>query len=186
MRGQRWPDATSIRLAQEAIERGDTLALGSRRLRYTAEFFGLALPPVDASLTPRQRAAHWNWTQRRERLGPSGFSPQGRHALRLNLVSAAIAKKRIPLSKTCSRGHKWTTETTRMTSKGRSCRLCEKLVRDEKTRKRLEWLQRKEQIEAARAYMLEVGRRSNMDPTSTYWRDRYVAARERWQALKAA
>jgi hypothetical protein len=186
VRGKRWPNADTIRAAQEAVERGDSLALQSRRLRYVTEFFGLTVAMRPADVTPRQWAARWNWAQRRERLGPSGFSPQGQHALRLNLVSAAIAKRRIPLSKTCRRGHKWTAQTTRMTRKGRSCLLCETLVRAERARSRREWIGRKEQIAAARAYMLDVGRRSNMDPSSTYWRDRYVAARDRWQKLKRA
>jgi hypothetical protein len=184
VRAKRWPESATIRDATAALERGDTLALQSRKLRYVTEFFGIVLPMVDASQTPRQRAARLNWTRRREELGPTGFSEQGHHALRLNLVQAQTVKRRKPKATHCGRGHKWTSDNTRMTSKGRTCRACEVLVRHEKIEKRRAWLARKEQVEAARAYMLEVGVRSDQNPTSAYWRDRYVAARARWQKLK--
>lgn len=186
LRSMRWPCAQKIRAVAEALERGDSLALAGRRLAYVTEFFGLPTPPRPADATPRQWAARNNWARRRETFGKSGFSAEGTLALRLNLVQAAIVKARTPKRSHCRRGHKWTVENTRQTPKGRSCRACEVVVRAEKNRRRSEWLDRKAAIAEARQQMLEVGRRSDMDPASKYWRDRYVAARGRWQKLKQA
>jgi hypothetical protein len=117
------------------------------------QFFGLPMPMIAEGLTKRQAAARAIWDRRREVYGETGFSDRGRHALRLNLVSAVIAKEKEIKSKTCRRGHLWTAETTRLTGKGRSCRLCEKLTRGQrKVKKQLLAHLKKLKIEAAKVH----------------------------------
>ncbi len=184
LRNMRWPSAATIRAAAEALASGDTLALAGRRLQYVSQFFGLSLLPRPADVTPRQWAARQNWVRRRLIFGANGFSPEGEHALRLNLVQAAIVKQRAPKSTHCRRGHRWTTENTRVTAKGRSCRACEQLVRAERARRKLAARKATTVLADIRERMIAVGIRSHQDPASDYWRQRYVALRSRWRALK--
>lgn len=181
----RWPSASTIRQLRAAIEAGESLKLGSRRLRYAVSFFGIATVPRPANISVRQWAARQNWARRKERLGESGVSEKGRHALMLNLVSADIAKRRIPKPTHCQRGHKWTAENTRRTSRGRSCRACERIGRGQRRLQRLELRRRQSQIREALKQMKLAGIKNHQDPASAYWRDRYVAARDRWQRLKS-
>lgn len=184
-RSMRWPSSATIQAAQAALEAGHSDALASRRLSYVTEFFGLPTPPRPVDVTPRQWAARSNWVRRREKFGANGFSAAGQHALRLNLVQAAIVKERAPKSTHCRRGHKWTVESTRITEKGRSCRTCELLVRADRTRKRLAARKAATVLADLREDMIAAGIRCHQDPTSDYWRSRYVAIRSRWRALKA-
>jgi hypothetical protein len=184
LRGMRWPSPATIRAAAAALASGETLALAGRRLQYVSQFFGLSLLPRPADVTPRQWAARQNWIRRRTIFGANGFSAKGEHALRLNLVQAAIVKQRAPKSTHCRRGHRWTTENTRVTAKGRSCRTCERLVRAERVRRKLAARKAVTVLADVREQMIAVGIRSHQDPTSAYWRQRYVALRSRWRALK--
>lgn len=184
-RNMRWPSAATIRAAAAALAAGDTLALAGRRLQYVSQFFGLPLLPKPADVTPRQWAARQNWVRRRLNFGANGFSPEGEHALRLNLVQAAIVKQRAPKSTHCRRGHRWTTGNTRVTAKGRSCRACEQIVRAERARRKLAARKASTVLAEVRERMIAVGIRSHQDPASDYWRQRYVALRARWRALKA-
>ena len=182
----RWPAASTIRAAAAALAAGDTLALSSRHLRYVSEFFGLALLPRPAGVTPRQWAARQNWVRRRESFGPSGFSETGEHSLRLNLVQARIVKRRRPKSRHCRRGHLWTPANTRLTQKGRSCRACEQIIRAQRARRRQVARQMETRVAELRQRMIDVGVRAHQDPSSAYWRQRFVAIRERWQEMRDA
>ena len=184
LRGMRWPSAATIRAAAAALASGQTLALAGRRLHYVSQFFGLSLLPRPADVTPRQWAARQNWIRRRKVFGANGFSPKGEHALRLNLVQAAIVKQRAPKSMHCRRGHRWTIENTRVTAKGRSCRTCERLVRAERARRKIAAKKAVTVLADVRERMIAVGIRSHQDPASAYWRQRYVALRSRWRDLK--
>ena len=183
-RRMRWPSASTIRAAADALALGDSLALASRKLRYVSAFFGLSLPPRPADVTARQWAARQNWVRRREVFGETGFSKEGELALKLNLVQAAIMKQRRPKPRHCRRGHRWTAQNTRMTTRGRSCRACELIVRGQRRHRRLVERQAAEQLAALRRDMIQVGIKSQRDPQSRYWRDRYVAIRERWLDLR--
>ena len=185
-RTMRWPAATTIRAAAAALASGDTLALSSRHLRYVSEFFGLPLLPRPAGVTPRQWAARQNWVHRRESFGPSGFSETGEHSLKLNLVQARIVKRRRPKSRHCRRGHLWTPENTRVTKKGRSCRACEQIIRGMRARNRLMAQRLEKQVTDLRQQMIELGVRAHQNPSSAYWRHRFVAIRERWQEMRQA
>ena len=184
LRGMRWPSAATIRAAAAALASGQTLALAGRRLHYVSQFFGLSLLPRPVDVTPRQWAARQNWIRRRKVFGANGFSAKGEHALRLNLVQAAIVKQRAPKSTQCRRGHRWTIENTRVTAKGRSCRTCERLVRAERVRRKIAAKKSVTVLADVRERMIAVGIRSHQDPTSAYWRQRYVALRARWRDLK--
>jgi hypothetical protein len=179
----RWPSAETIRAAQQALEAGETLQLGGRRLGYVSSFFGLQTAPVPAGLTPRQYAARQTWAKRREKFGDSGFSNTGHVRLRLNLVSAMIAKEKISRSRTCGRGHVWTSETTRMSAKGRSCRTCERLVWSQRKLREREQKAKVEQITALRKTLIDVGIRANQDVESQYWRDRLTSLTKEYRKL---
>jgi hypothetical protein len=159
------------------------LPLCGRRLSYCAEFFDLVTAVRPPELSARQWAARCNWERRREVFGPKGFSAAGEHALRLNLVQASVVKARAGKSTTCRRGHFWRPETTRVTSKGRSCRLCERIVRGQRVRARKARAARAAAIAAARAAMIQVGIEMHRQPRSAYWRARYQAAHARWVRL---
>lgn len=182
----RWPSPSAIRQTRAALERGDSLALAGRQLQFCTSFFGLALPAVPAGLSARQWAARQNWVRRREAFGPTGFSAPGLHAMRLNLVNASIRKAREPKARACGRGHTWTRETTRLTRRGRSCRVCEKLLRDQRRwrRGRLPALRR--EFARARDAMIRAGVRAHRAPESAYWRARAVATRQRFRDLRTA
>lgn len=180
----RWPSVSTIRAAAAALASGQSLALASRKLRYVSEFFGLSLPPRPADVTARQWAARQNWIRRREVFGETGFSKEGELALKLNLVQAAIVKQRRPKARHCRRGHRWTAENTRMTARGRSCRACEQIMRGKRRFQRLAERQVAERLAELRRDMITVGIRAQRDPASAYWRDRYVAIRERWLDLR--
>lgn len=182
-RAPRWPSRATIRAARRALEAGATLALAGRRLTYCSDFFGLSTSIRPAGVSPRQWAARQNWIRRREIFGTNGFSAKGEHALRLNLVQAAVVKARAPRSAKCRRGHAWRPETTRITAKGRSCRLCERIVRGQRTLARKARAARAAAIDEARRGMIHVGIEMHRQPLSAYWRDRYQAAHARWVAL---
>jgi hypothetical protein len=183
-RRMRWPSASTIRAAAAALASGESLALASRKLRYVSAFFGLSLPPRPADLTARQWAARQNWIRRREVFGETGFSKEGELALKLNLVQAAIVKQRKPKSRQCRRGHRWTAANTRMTARGRSCRACEQIMRGLRRYQRTVERQAAERLAELRRDMIAIGIKAQRNPSSAYWRDRYVAIRERWLDLK--
>lgn len=180
----RWPSMSTIRAAAAAVAAGDSLALASRKLRYVSAFFGLSLPPKPAELTPRQWAARQNWVRRREVFGETGFSKEGELALKLNLVQASIVKQRKPRSRHCRRGHRWTLDNTRMTTRGRSCRACEQIIRGQRRIKQVMKRQVADRLASLRRDMIAVGIKAQRHPDSAYWRDRYVAIRERWFDLR--
>ena len=183
-RSMRWPSASTIRAAAAALASGESLALASRKLRYVSAFFGLSLPPWPADVTARQWAARQNWIRRREVFGETGFSKEGELALKLNLVQAAIVKQRKPKARQCRRGHRWTAANTRMTTRGRSCRACEQIMRGLRRYKRVVERQAAERLAELRRDMITVGIKAQRNPSSAYWRDRYVAIRERWLDLR--
>ena len=185
-RQMRWPSVSTIRAAAAALASGDTLTLASRKLRYVSAFFGLSLPPRPADVTARQWAARQNWVRRREVFGATGFSKEGEFALKLNLVQAAIVKQRKPKARQCRRGHRWTAENTRLTTRGRSCRACEQIVRGQRRQKLIVERQSAERLASLRRDMIAVGIKAQRHPESSYWRDRYVAIRERWLDLRDA
>lgn len=183
-RCMRWPSASTIRAAAAALASRESLALASRKLRYVSAFFGLSLPPCPADVTARQWAARQNWIRRREVFGETGFSKEGELALRLNLVQAAIVKRRKPKARQCRRGHRWTVANTRLTTRGRSCRACEQIMRGLRRYKRTIERQAAERLAELRRDMIAIGIKAQRNPSSTYWRDRYVAIRERWLDLR--
>lgn len=134
MATERWPNVATIMKAQQALERGDYVALTRRSnsrgtgLPRVVAFFGLSLPIArTASHGLREHGATIQWATRRETFGPSGMRDEV-VAKRAKQMRAINQRKR--QLRTCRRGHRWTVENTvTYPSKPgvRYCRACQQV-----------------------------------------------------------
>lgn len=172
-----WPRADAIRAARLRLERGKPLVsressrLGAVRV---AEFFGLVTAMAPApNMTSAQIAAAKAWGSRRTKYGEKGYAnkpgaPGNQHAKRTH----------------CMRGHKYRPGSFWVVGTSRRCKACQLINKGRARLAKIERAKRAAAFAHAREQMKRFGIKNHQDPQSSYWRDRYLAARERFQQLK--
>lgn len=129
-------------------------------------------------VTPRQHAQRARWKRTRQ-------TPAQRKAALLNFVKARVVAERTVLRRrsTCRRGHKFTLENTRIDKRNgaRQCIACQRVG----WAKRAAAKREARQLDILRDQLKSIGIKANQHPESAYWRDRFVAVRERYLSLKA-
>lgn len=135
---------------------------------------------VPHGLTPRQYGARAMWARRRDKYGRSGYTADG--------LERMVAMKRGRNQHTgrthCKRGHKFRPGSYYVHGTSRQCKPCMAVTQGQRAWSRHSEAKRAERTEAARVAMIQSGVKMNQQPESAYWRNRAVAARERWLSLK--
>jgi hypothetical protein len=124
---------------------------------------------MPAGVSARSLGAQIMWANRRDQYGDTGWTDEGKRRF------AEARKRQAKQRKWCRKKlHRWVAGQ-------RTCHLC-----------RLVWEGRAKtaarvaaDLAPLREEMIALGIRSNQQPESAYWRQRYEAARERWKGAKA-